>query len=96
MTESGEPLDRVLSGLVELESFLRIAVGLASALTGLHKRGLIHKDIKPANILFDSATGEVRLIGLGIASRLPRDGHPNLPSLSLELFLTWHRSKRDE
>src|SRR5580704_17518706 len=69
----GEPLDRFLSGPVELTSFLRIAVGVTTALSGLHKRGLIHKDIKPANVLFDSATGEVRLIGFGIASRLPRE-----------------------
>jgi PAS domain S-box-containing protein len=69
----GKPLDRFLSGPVDLKLFLRIAVGLASALGGLHKRGLIHKDVKPANVLFDSATGKVRLMGFGIASRLPRE-----------------------
>ena len=69
----GEPLDQFLSGPVELASFLRIAVGLAAALSGLHKRGLIHKDLKPSNVLFDSATGKVRLMGFGIASRLPRE-----------------------
>jgi PAS domain S-box-containing protein len=69
----GMPLDRFASEPGELKSFLRIAVGLASALGGLHQRGLIHKDVKPANVLFDSATGEVRLIGFGIASRLPRE-----------------------
>ena len=47
-------------------------MGLASALGGLHKVGLIHKDIKPANVLFDSIAGEVRLMGFGVASRLPR------------------------
>src|SRR4029077_2903625 len=35
--------------------------------------GLIHKDIKPANILVDSASGAVWLTGFGIASRLPRE-----------------------
>jgi PAS domain S-box-containing protein len=69
----GEPLDRFLSGPVELASFLKIAVELATALSGLHKKGLIHKDVKPANVLFDSTTGEVRLMGFGIASRLPRE-----------------------
>ena len=69
----GKPLDQFLSGPVELTSSLRIAVGLATALSGLHKRGLIHKDVKPSNILFDSATGKVRLMGFGIASRLPRE-----------------------
>jgi serine/threonine protein kinase len=69
----GEPLDQFLSGPLELTSFLKIAVGLTTALGGLHKGGLVHKDVKPANVLFDSATGEVRLMGFGIASRLPRE-----------------------
>ncbi len=53
--------------------FLHVAVGIATALSGVHKRGLIHKDVKPANILVNSATGEIRLMGFGIASRLPRE-----------------------
>src|SRR5262245_5200356 len=59
--------------------FLDIAVGLASALGGLHKRELIHKDVKPSNVLVDSATGHVRLIGFGIASRLRREHQPPEP-----------------
>ena len=43
---------------------------VAAALGKLHQRGLIHKDIKPANILVDCADGHVRLTGFGIASRL--------------------------
>src|ERR1700733_12990608 len=69
----GETLDRFLSGPMEMTQFLRFAVGLARALSGLHKRELIHKDVKPANVLVDAATGQVRLIGFGIASRLPRE-----------------------
>ena len=69
----GEPLDSLLPGPFELTSFLRLAIGLATALGALHKRGLIHKDVKPSNVLFDSATGKVRLMGFGIASRLPRE-----------------------
>jgi len=56
-----------------LGRFLRLAVNLAAALGKLHQRGLIHKDIKPANILVDSATDRVWLTGFGIASRLPRE-----------------------
>ena len=69
----GETLDRSLSGPLQVSQFLRLAVGIATALSGLHKRELIHKDVKPANILVNSATGEVRLMGFGIASRLPRE-----------------------
>jgi serine/threonine protein kinase len=48
-------------------------VALAAALSRLHGRGLIHKDIKPANVLVDSASGQVWLTGFGTASRLPRE-----------------------
>src|SRR3981081_312849 len=69
----GEPLDRLLGQPMELSRFLRFAVGLAPALGKLHRRGLIHKDIKPANVLVDTASGAAWLTGFGIASRLPRE-----------------------
>jgi serine/threonine protein kinase len=34
-----------------------IAVGLTTAIGRLHKRDLIHKDVKPANVLLNPATG---------------------------------------
>src|SRR5262249_56697075 len=52
---------------------LRLAVALSAALCRLHERGLIHKDIKPANVLVNSASGQAWLTGFGIASRLPRE-----------------------
>ncbi|HEV2728561.1 MAG TPA: protein kinase, partial [Terriglobales bacterium] len=69
----GETLDGFLSGPMEMRRFLGFAVGLATALGGLHERKLIHKDVKPTNILVNSATGQVRLMGFGIASRLRRE-----------------------
>jgi serine/threonine protein kinase len=71
--EGGEPLDRLLGVPIEVGHFLCLAIGIAAALGKLHQRGLVHKDIKPANILVNGATGEVRLTGFGIASRLPRE-----------------------
>src|SRR6516164_8995990 len=66
----GEPLDGLLGVPMEVGHFLRLAIRSAAALGKLHQRGLVHKDIKPANILVDGTTGEVRLTGFGIASRL--------------------------
>ena len=43
------------------------------------RRGLIHKDVKPSNVLVDPATRHVRLMGFGIASRLPRERHAPEP-----------------
>ena len=69
----GEPLDRLLGAPMQAGHFLRLAIGIAAAVGKLHERGLVHKDIKPANILVNSTTDEVRLTGFGIASRLPRE-----------------------
>ena len=69
----GTPADRLLDGPLDVPHFLRIAIPLAGALRRAHAQGLIHKDIKPANILVDAAGGHVWLTGFGIASRLPRE-----------------------
>jgi serine/threonine protein kinase len=66
----GELLDGLLGTPMEPGHFLRLAVGVAVALGKAHQHGLIHKDIKPANILVNTASGEVRLTGFGVASRL--------------------------
>src|SRR6266852_3670686 len=50
----GETLDGFLSGAMEMTQFLGFAVGLATALGGLHERELIHKDLKPTNALVNS------------------------------------------
>src|SRR5258708_4494122 len=75
----GEPLSRLLKRPLELTPFLRIAAGLATALLGLHEHGLIHKDIKPANVIVDPMTNRVWLTGFSIASDLPREGQAPEP-----------------
>jgi PAS domain S-box-containing protein len=76
------PLARLLGRPMETGRFLRFAIGLSAALRQLHERGLIHKDIKPANALVDSDTGHVWLTGFGIAARLPRERRsPEPPEL---------------
>ena len=83
----GEPLDRVLERdrlergkeqPLDLVRLLRLAISLAMALGNAHQRGLIHKDVKPENVLVDDA-GHVWLTGFGIASRLPRERQAPAP-----------------
>src|ERR1700733_14374090 len=69
----GEFLHRLIQGPMEIKQFLRIAIGLSTALGQLHNRSVIHKDLKPSNVLVDIATGHAWLTGFGIASRLPRE-----------------------
>ena len=78
-----EPLDRRLGRPMEVGAFLRLAISLARVVGGVHAAGLIHKDIKPANVLVDSATGHVWLTGFGIASRFPRERHSPEPPESI-------------
>jgi PAS domain S-box-containing protein len=69
----GEWLDRLIGAPMEIGQFLRYAIAMSAALARLHGRGLVHKDIKPANVLVNATTGQVWLTGFGIASRLPRE-----------------------
>jgi serine/threonine protein kinase len=59
-----------------MKVFLRLAVSIADAVGQLHKRHVIHKDLKPSNVLVASESGRVWLTGFGIASRLVRERQP--------------------
>lgn len=56
-----------------LRDFFDIALQIVSSLEGLYQNRIIHKDIKPANILINPTTLEVKLIDFSIASLLPRE-----------------------
>ncbi|MDZ4878975.1 MAG: Sensor histidine kinase RcsC [Chroococcidiopsis cubana SAG 39.79] len=70
----GESLAKAIAARqFTLNKFLQIAIHLAAILAQLHQQKIIHKDIKPDNILFKKKTGEVRLIDFGISTRLSRE-----------------------
>ena len=75
----GEPLDHIIRGPMGMAQVLRIALGLATALGELHQHQLIHKDVKPSNILVDVVSGRSWLTGFGIASHLPRERQAPAP-----------------
>ncbi|MEH2022568.1 trifunctional serine/threonine-protein kinase/ATP-binding protein/sensor histidine kinase [Nostoc sp.] len=56
-----------------LIEFLQVAIALCNTLDILIRHRVIHKDIKPANILIHPKTKEVKLIDFSIASLLPRE-----------------------
>ncbi|MDM0029080.1 trifunctional serine/threonine-protein kinase/ATP-binding protein/sensor histidine kinase [Variovorax saccharolyticus] len=73
------PLELAIGRLSEPGKFLRLAVAMASAIAGMHASGLVHKDIKPSNILVDEINDRVWLTGFGIASQLPRERQAPVP-----------------
>lgn len=56
-----------------LDDFLDVAIQLAHILEHLYHHRVIHKDIKPSNILINPETRQVKLIDFSIASLLPRE-----------------------
>ena len=51
-------------GHLETDDAVRIAIGVASALEAAHRRGIVHRDVKPGNILIDH---DVKVTDFGIA-----------------------------
>jgi serine/threonine protein kinase len=92
----GRPLEQLLGNALDLTFCLRVGISLAAAIGHLHQRGILHKDIKPANVLVNSETGHVWLMGFGIASRLVRErSPPRLLNSSPERSRIWRPSKPD-
>jgi serine/threonine protein kinase len=63
----GETLaEKIPADGLALEEFLDIAIPLAEALASAHGQGVVHRDVKPANIMFD-ADGRVKILDFGLA-----------------------------
>ncbi|MEG3988355.1 AAA family ATPase [Microcoleus sp. S28C3] len=59
--------------LLSLREFLSIAIAICNTLDILYRERIIHKDIKPSNILINPETKQVKLIDFSIASLLPQE-----------------------
>ena len=71
----GQSLSTILAhGPMRPEAAAQLAAEVADALYHAHGRGIIHRDVKPANILVEADGGRARLIDFGIAHSLDRAG----------------------
>jgi serine/threonine protein kinase len=66
LLEGVELRDRMLQGPIALEEALHIAAQVASGLAAAHARGIVHRDVKPGNIML-LAGGHVKIMDFGIA-----------------------------
>jgi serine/threonine protein kinase len=64
----GEDLRAVVdAGPLPVDTAVSLALGLTAGLAQLHQRGMVHRDVKPENILWDEARGRAVLTDFGIA-----------------------------
>jgi serine/threonine protein kinase len=64
----GETLaDRIERGALDPDEAVGIAVGVAEALQAAHDSGIIHRDVKPGNVMLTSS-GDVKVMDFGIAA----------------------------
>src|SRR4051794_1711849 len=73
----GTDLARLLMsrGRIEADLVVRVGAQMAEALEAAHARGLVHRDVKPANVLLEGASGEgaALLTDFGLTKQLGRE-----------------------
>lgn len=92
---SGKPLDQVIgrTGL-PLAQVLRYGIQIADALTAAHKAGIVHRNLKPGNIVVTDR-GDVKLLDFGLAKLVEPDLDPSAATLGRggePLRLTRHQA----
>ena len=69
--------------VLDLKEKLNIALKLVEGIAIIHRKGIIHKDINPSNIIYNRASGQIKLIDFGIATQLPKEFAEAKPSQAL-------------
>ncbi|MBD2562726.1 MULTISPECIES: AAA family ATPase [Nostoc] len=70
----GQSLNLLISKYkFKLEEFITIAIKTTESLAAIHTANIIHKDINPANIVYNPETGQVKIIDFGISTRLSQE-----------------------
>ena len=78
----GLPLDQRLVERMPIAEAVDIAIQLASALTAAHAAGIVHRDVKPANVIV-RGDGLVKVLDFGLAKLIPSSASPRGATESL-------------
>jgi TolB-like protein/tRNA A-37 threonylcarbamoyl transferase component Bud32/Flp pilus assembly protein TadD len=82
----GETLDcKIKTKPIDLSEALAIAVQIADAITEAHTRGIIHRDIKPQNIMI-TARGQAKVMDFGLAKEVRETGQLNSDAETMSLL----------
>jgi serine/threonine protein kinase len=66
----GEDLaQRLGRGGLDLRDTVALGIGIARALGALHERGIVHRDVKPSNLMLGAGVERVKLVDFGVARR---------------------------
>ena len=76
-------------GQFNLADFLSIAIKITESLAAIHAANIIHKDINPANIVYNPETGQLKIIDFGISTRLSQEFLSISPSHQIEGTLAY-------
>jgi predicted ATPase len=80
----GSPLSTISGGRsLSLESFFKLAIQLSTILSELHRREIVHQNISPEGILFNSETGDVQLMDFSFATRSEGEVQGSYPPYNL-------------
>ncbi|MEG5163236.1 AAA family ATPase [Microcoleus sp. AT3-A2] len=86
----GQSLKHHLAGKrIKIQKFLPLAIQVAQTLGEVHQNQIIHKDIKPSNIIITPDFQQVKITDFSMATRLSREVHQNSNATVLEGTLAY-------